>query len=269
VDTTPNSFSFTDLTGVPLSPPSTPVASNVLQITGIAAAAAISINGDTGMYRMCADAACSANPSFTAASSTITNGQYLQLRLPGNPYVANTLQTTVTVGGVSDLWSVQTTTDVCAGSPSVGTVCADGSIYAGLSPDGNVKMYTTPADYGQSQFGWDTLYNGFDNGYTGRANSEGQAQAGGYWAAPACAELNAHGKSDWYLPAMYELDVLRQNAVAIGNFDLSDTEDYWLSAYWSSTEVSEEFAIFQWFKNGDGGYTAKGIWMNIRCVRKD
>jgi hypothetical protein len=66
---------------------------------------------------------------------------------------------------------------------------------------------------------------------------------------------------------MYELDVLRQNASAIVNFDLSDTE-YWSSAYWSSTEAGADFAIFQWFKNGDGGYTAKGIWLSrARPVR--
>ena len=46
----------------------------------------------------------------------------------------------------------------CAGSPSPGDVCADGSVYAGLSPDGNVKMYTTPADAGQ--FPWNNGNNG-------------------------------------------------------------------------------------------------------------
>ncbi len=30
----------------------------------------------------------------------------------------------------------------------VGDVCDDGSVYAGLSPDGYVPMYTTPADEG-------------------------------------------------------------------------------------------------------------------------
>jgi hypothetical protein len=102
-----------------------------------------------------------------------------------------TTLTTITVGGVSDQWSVQTTTDGCAaGSPAVGTVCADGTVYAGLSPDGNVKMYTTPAEDGMSTLGW-------DNGYTGRANSEAQALVGGYHPGPACTELVAHAKSDW------------------------------------------------------------------------
>lgn len=30
-----------------------------------------------------------------------------------------------------------------ANSPTPGTTCKDGSIYAGMSPDGNVPMYTT------------------------------------------------------------------------------------------------------------------------------
>lgn len=32
------------------------------------------------------------------------------------------------------------------GCPNVGDTCSDGSVYAGLSPDENTAMYTTPAD---------------------------------------------------------------------------------------------------------------------------
>jgi Flp pilus assembly pilin Flp len=36
----------------------------------------------------------------------------------------------------------------CTGSPSPGDVCPDGTIYAGLTPDGNVPMYITRCDAG-------------------------------------------------------------------------------------------------------------------------
>jgi hypothetical protein len=36
--------------------------------------------------------------------------------------------------------------DPCDGTQPIGTTCADGTIYAGLSPDTNVPMFTTPAD---------------------------------------------------------------------------------------------------------------------------
>ena len=40
----------------------------------------------------------------------------------------------------------------CTGPPDcqcIGDICADGSVYAGLTPGGGVQMYTTPADAGQ------------------------------------------------------------------------------------------------------------------------
>jgi hypothetical protein len=43
--------------------------------------------------------------------------------------------------------------DPCTGTatpPTVGQACTDGSVYAGLTPDGNVPMYVTPCDYGET-----------------------------------------------------------------------------------------------------------------------
>src|SRR5690606_34398043 len=48
--------------------------------------------------------------------------------------------------------TVAKSTDACIGAPAVGTVCADGSVYAGNSPDGDVPMYVTRCDLGQA---WD------------------------------------------------------------------------------------------------------------------
>lgn len=115
--------------------------------------------------------------------------------------------------------------DPCADSPSPGTTCRDGTIYAGLSPDGNVPMYTTPADASSGAY-WGTF--GFPTGstsdVTGRDNTAdiyAYVQNGdgshnpddGYTpnAAVLCEELTAHGHSDWYLPD--ELDVLYDNLV--------------------------------------------------------
>ncbi len=103
-DTTPNPFAFTDQAGAALS---TVVTSNILPITGITGSVATGIAGG-GAYRVCADATCAANPAFIATASTITNGQYLQVRLTSSGTFATAVSTTVTVGTVSDLWSVTT-----------------------------------------------------------------------------------------------------------------------------------------------------------------
>ena len=150
--------------------------------------------------------------------------------------------------------------DPCRGSPAAGTVCLDGTVYAGLSPDGNVPMYTTPCDAGQywngsvcvacssglwsgsrttcsttwSSTNYPTWNNGTSNwtvtGYTsavtGKSNTAGLAalsDAGSpYDAASYCDSLTAYRHSDWYLLAKDELNVMYGNKMAIGNFDATD-----------------------------------------------
>lgn len=269
-DTTPDAFSFTDQSGVAIS---TLIQSDTLVIGGIDTATNVSISGDGG-------------PEFRIAggswvtSGTITNGQTLQLRLTSNAANSTTNSATVTVGTVNDQWDVTTAgADPCAGSPSPGTVCADGSVYAGLSPNGNVKMYTTPADAGQ--YPWN---NGNSSGYvqtnqasaiTGEANTnnlitiDSNSSAGGtqpHQAAQYCADLSAHGQTDWYLPAAGEINVLYTNRAAIGGFNTSGS--FPGGFYWSSTEEDWNRAWYKGFSGGASGVDYKYYVVSIRCVRK-
>lgn len=129
--------------------------------------------------------------------------------------------------------------DTCGG---IGGQCADGSIYAGLSLDGRVPMYTTPGD-APSTYGWgpssDTaIVNCVDltetGCRTGKANSA--LLNGSYPAATHCNNLVVHGKSDWYLPSIEELATIYGSKGSIGGF-LTDT-------YWSSSEVSGNDALY-------------------------
>lgn len=184
--------------------------------------------------------------------------------------------------------------DPCAcGTPSPGQVCSDGSVYAGLSPDGNVKMYSTPADIPGPKF-WNNgnsgastvdtpLANCIDGTLTvpgtattcrtGRSNTallitvDSDKSAGGvqpHIAAQTCADLVAHGHDDWYLPAQEELIVLYQNRTGIGGFVL-DNNYYWSSSEWSNTS-----ARFLRFTDGDlangGKYNTSA---RARCVRRN
>ncbi|HXH05490.1 MAG TPA: hypothetical protein VNI83_02755 [Vicinamibacterales bacterium] len=257
-DVTPDPFSFVDRDGVPVS---TVVDSNVVRITGITGQVATSITG--GAYRICGDSACSTAPAFATAPSAVTAGQYLQLRVTSSGAHATTVAATMTVGNVSDTWTVRTLGDPCAGAVPPGTVCADGTKFAGYSPDGSARMFTTPADAGVFQFAWpEWVDHGHWSWITGEANTLGMAQYAEYHAARYCAGLVAHGRDDWYLPAPYEMDVLRQHAGAIGGFDLAAT-------YWTGTEWVDNLAMYHRMSDGFHGYTSKGIGMRIRCVRKD
>ncbi len=140
--------------------------------------------------------------------------------------------------------------DPCAGTPSVGDTCADGTIYAGLSPDGGVAMYTMPADAGQLVWN-DGTSNWYDipamsnctddtpgtasSCQTGEANTDLLVSFGTtpspapYVAAQYCYCLGkpltgvcsgdptsgaaSHGHADWYLPAQDELNVLWESLV--------------------------------------------------------
>jgi hypothetical protein len=115
------------------------------------------------------------------------------------------------------------TIDPCdpSNNPAPGAVCADGSIYAGLSPDGNAPFYTTPADQGSAYWGLYNYSSGIISTTEGRLNTFKIVDAIGNGAgsynpkdgyapnaALLCLGLNAHGHSDWYLPALDELRFL-------------------------------------------------------------
>lgn len=171
-----------------------------------------------------------------------------------------------------------------ANSPAPGQLCNDGTKYAGLSPDGNIAMYTTPADAGQ--FTWndgsttyvDTAMQNCDlptfsltSCWSGAANTVllaglGSASPAPYDAAVHCDNLVAHGRTDWYLPASSELVVLRDNKGAIGGFNLGG--GFNTGRYWSSSEYSDSSAIDLRFSDTRIDPITKENGKVVRCVRK-
>lgn len=159
--------------------------------------------------------------------------------------------------------------DPCQDSP--GSPCNDGTIYAGLSPDGNLPMFTTPEDNqlsGPPHMHWGSygISRGVTNGNTGRSNTNTLAGFGAaaHPVAHYCNTLTAHGRSDWYLPSRYELHQIMQNADAIGNF--IDQTSLW---YWSSTEFNSDHAYINKPTLNPNAYTGKSDTNpRSRCVRK-
>lgn len=186
---------------------------------------------------------------------------------------------------------VTTGPDPCGCNPSPGDVCADGTVYAGLSPDGNTPMFVARCDAGQT---WDgsactgtrswLSWNDGSVGYTntsiadcasfaacspsGQDNTailvaEDSQTAGGFQdhqAAKYCSDLTLHGHSDWYLPSAPELGILYDNMTVIGNFDT-----VW---YQSSSEYDTNGRWLKNFLSAGETVQAKDVSYNIRCVRK-
>ena len=95
-DTTPNPFSFTDQTGIALS---TTVTSNAITVAGINAPSAISISG--GLYSI-------NGGGYVATAGTVNNGNSITVRLISSPNYSTTTNALLTIGGVSDTFSVTT-----------------------------------------------------------------------------------------------------------------------------------------------------------------
>ncbi|MBB6093464.1 outer membrane protein assembly factor BamB [Povalibacter uvarum] len=103
-DTTPNAFSFVARTNVAVD---TPIASSAVTISGINAAAQISVTG--GEYSI-------NNGAYTSAAGTVTNGQQVAVRVTSSATASTAVTATLTVGGVSAVFSV-TTAAMTSGDP--------------------------------------------------------------------------------------------------------------------------------------------------------
>lgn len=123
----------------------------------------------------------------------------------------------------------------------VGDVMPDGSIYAGLSPATNKRIFVAARDARVAM----------------RFNT----------AAAFANALDAHGHKDWRVPTKEELDVLFQNrekGALKGTFNLNSVPDCY---YLSSTPMVDDFVWIQRFSDGELGRNYPYRAVSVRCVR--
>ena len=95
-DTTPDQFEFTDQTGVALN---NLVESNEITVTGINNSAILTISG--GEYSI-------EGGDYTSTATSVNNGQRIRVRQTSSASFSTTTNATLTIGGVSDTFSVTT-----------------------------------------------------------------------------------------------------------------------------------------------------------------
>lgn len=95
-DTQPDAFAFADLTGVERSATQT---SNAITVTGINDPASISVTG--GFYSV-------NGAAFRGGTTTVTNGASVRVQHFSSSSYSGTVNTTLTIGGVSDTFSSTT-----------------------------------------------------------------------------------------------------------------------------------------------------------------
>lgn len=172
------------------------------------------------------------------------------------------------------------------GCTTVGSVCPDGTIFAGCPTSNYRPIYVTRCDAGRTFSGSCTgtrltlpWNNGNATGYTtagatseadGAANTatlaaaDADSSTGGvqpHQAAAYCDGLTMHGYSDWYLPSIIEHFVLGTHSTALNDADGGAT-------YWSSTEYGSGDGK-RYFFHSATDINNKESLSYIRCMRKD
>lgn len=142
--------------------------------------------------------------------------------------------------------------------------------WGGDKTDTDLFNYSYPypgnfPDYNSAKNAAMTDFNGYENTQVIVATLDALGETN--YAAKVCADLEAGGYSDWYLPSMGELMPM------LNEFDESADGTFAASFYWSSTEAGARTAWRPYFNpNYDAWipWTA-GKWFNsgsCRCVRK-
>lgn len=97
-NTTPDPFSFTNLTNVS---PSQQHISNQITVSGIEAGITASISGGGGQFSVNGGA-------FSSTSRTVNNGDVIDLRMTSSANYSTTVTTTLNLNGVTGSWSITT-----------------------------------------------------------------------------------------------------------------------------------------------------------------
>jgi hypothetical protein len=199
-----------------------------------------------------------------------------------------------------------------AGNPAPPTVIGQaygGGFYAGqigVSSVATHYLVIGPVSTAETTLAWknaNTATTGSDSVIDGPQNTADMVADGNstvYPSAHFCNDLSTGGYSDWYMPAVNELDVcyynlkptttsnltgfgINPNAVparasnytagnpaqtSVTDFKDTGTEDFGAVNYWSSTEVPTNYARFKSFSNGGQYYGSKTNSVSIRAVRR-
>lgn len=164
--------------------------------------------------------------------------------------------------------------DLCAGTPTRGDVCADGTYYIGEIA--TERVFATNEIFETTQFWNDGAINYTSTNATSLTDGAGNSTTiaavdanalapdfQGHDAVIYCLTLRAHGYDDWYLPARTELRLMYNGGATTGNVH----NDFF---YWSSTEVPTDHENAYSEKLADGTQTShkKNNPLQVRCVRR-
>jgi len=204
--------------------------------------------------------------SITVTTSLDVSEEYeFRARHNGATFGASTFGS-VTATTVATFFELTTLGQSCCGGFYMGTICAASTCYylivaPNSSGCANCQFKTSRS----STPGTGDNSDGFSNTYPALANSAHQA---GNWTATR----TIGGFSDWYLPAIAELQTFYNNGGGNGAGDpLPAGEDFdiGVQAYWSSTEFTADCPRNVDFDTGTQGPGFKSDCRSTRAVRRE
>jgi hypothetical protein len=151
-----------------------------------------------------------------------------------------------------------------AGIPAIGYYWeGQGGVNAGVmrGVDGQSDYYLIVATEDLGKFEWGsygTEVKGAGSASDGAANTRALIEDEDHPAATACAEYEADGHADFYLPARRELQLAEANV----------SELFAKEWHWSSTQRSADLAFYMDFVDGYQDFYDKGSELRVRPVRR-
>jgi len=155
--------------------------------------------------------------------------------------------------------------DTICGGIYMGQICAAGQCYA---------LIVAPNATGCARCQWKTTRTataGTASLVDGFANTYGPLDNADHPAGNFCATRTINGFSDWYLPAIAELEVFYNNG-ATGNNEsvIGAGEAFASTGYWSSTEYTATYACYLTFVYGYRFINMKtNSDSSVRAVRRE
>lgn len=109
-----------------------------------------------------------------------------------------------------------------------------------------------------------------ENDFNGEANTEAIVaqlgiNEGRPYAAKICADLEAFGFDDWYLPSSGELNEIY---LKLGPTNIGGSGQINTSTLWSSSEFTNGFVLIQNMTSGSKTITIKNYLYRCLCVRR-
>jgi hypothetical protein len=107
--------------------------------------------------------------------------------------------------------------------------------------------------------------------WDGLSNSNAIVSQAGHTisAAALCLNSTNGGQTDWYLPSIYELNMLWNNSFTVARTlsQIPEATQLAPSLYWSSAEIDDLNAWIFTFVSGDAAIYSKYLTLYVRAVR--